>query len=238
MTYLHTYDRLNTRTRPTASERELIDAVDSILTRSDPPGIIQDEAFWYLGTALRGDSNLEIALPLSWDRSFPLRLILTEQEGFSIGWGGELNDPLVFQTSSDQAVRLEGVAAALEVELSREIRLSRRRVLFGGPQEFHIHLRGQWVDLSRGGVPSTDDHLRRASRTVTLLSLFGHVPGRDTARPGTPDSRSGSITVLDDLLPGGNANAYALPGDPVNQYDLDGRIGWGTAGWTGVVVHS
>lgn len=168
MSYLHTDERLNARERPTVREQELIDSIDGVLTHVDPPGIVRGEALWYLGTALEGDSNTEITLPLSWDRALPLRLLLTEQEGFSVGWGGELGDPLIFETLTAQGATPKEMISALEQELSREIRLSRRRILFGGMAEFHIRYAGAWIDLSRGAIPSTEKRIRSAKRAVTL----------------------------------------------------------------------
>lgn len=168
MTYLHTDERLNARARPTVREQELIDSIDGVLTRVDPPGIVRGEALWYLGPALEGDNNTEIVLPLSWDRELPLRLLLTEQEGFSVGWGGELSDPLILETFATQGATVKEMTFAFEQELSREIRLSRRRILFGGPAEFHIRHAHGWIDLSRGAIPSTEARIRAAKRAVTL----------------------------------------------------------------------
>ncbi|GFM95264.1 hypothetical protein Sfulv_00750 [Streptomyces fulvorobeus] len=99
MTYLHTDPELNARDEPTARERELIDAVDALLTTADPAGIIRDETQWYLGTALEDGDNLELALPLGWDREVALRVLLTS-ESFTVGWGGELGKARSWRPSS------------------------------------------------------------------------------------------------------------------------------------------
>lgn len=169
MAYLHTDERLNARESPTPLEEDLIKRLDEILERRDPLAIIERDAMWYLGTALPGESNLEVVMPLAWDLEFPLRLLLCQQRGFSIGWGGELGDPPVFQSFAADNATVGDMTSAFEDELRRDIRLSRRRVMFGGPAEFHIRTEQGWVDLSRGGIPSADNTLRKAKRAVTLL---------------------------------------------------------------------
>lgn len=166
MTYLHTDPDLNARDEPTAREGALIDAVDGLLAATDPIGIIRDEALWYLGTAMEGEDNLELLLPTSWDREIALRVLLTK--AFTVGWGGELcEDPIV--TNAVAAVPFPGEMAGLvDTELSRELRVSRRRRLFGGTSEFHILRHGCWTDLLRQGSPSSEQHLRRAPHQTTL----------------------------------------------------------------------
>ncbi|MFJ3659628.1 hypothetical protein ACIPPM_04075 [Streptomyces sp. NPDC090119] len=167
MTYLHTDPELNAREEPTGRERELIDTVDALLTSVGPVGIIGDEAQWYLGTALEDQDNLELALPLGWDREVALRVRLTATS-FTIGWGGELGEnPLVLSFES-AAPSLEEMTAAVEAELSRELRVSGRRRLFGGASEFHLRHAESWTDLLRGGTPSRERDLKRASQEATL----------------------------------------------------------------------
>lgn len=169
MTYLHTDDRLNAREEPTVRERELLDAIDGVLAEADPPGIVQDEALWYLGTALEGQSNLEITMSISWDRDIALRVLLTE-DSFSMGWGGDLGEPFTFESFRSHALSIEELKAAFMREMSRDIRVSRRRRLLGGTAEFHIRHEGVWIDLLRGGVSSKDKALGGAVREVTLLT--------------------------------------------------------------------
>ncbi|KOX33411.1 MULTISPECIES: hypothetical protein [unclassified Streptomyces] len=165
MTYLHTDLELNAREEPTA--RELTDTIDALLTSVDPAGIIGDEAQWYLGTALEGQDNLELVLPLGWDREVALRVLLTDKS-FTVGWGGELGEnPLV--VSFEAAMPSFGeMTAAVETELSRELRVSGRRRLFGGASEFHLRHEESWTDLLRGGTPSREQDLKRASHEATL----------------------------------------------------------------------
>ncbi|MCR8942657.1 MULTISPECIES: hypothetical protein [Streptomyces] len=174
MTYLHTDPALNARDEPTARERELIDAIDALLTAADPAGIIRDEAQWYLGTALEGEDNLELALPLGWDREVALRALL-ESGSFTVGWGGELGEsPLVtvfravFETA---APALGEMTDAIGAELSRQLRVTGRRRLFGGASELHLHRDDGWIDLLRGGTPSRDQDLKRASHEATLRTV-------------------------------------------------------------------
>ncbi|MGW8357979.1 hypothetical protein [Streptomyces wedmorensis] len=169
MTYLHTDTQLNAREDPSRLEGDLIKRVDKILADRDPVAITERDAMWYLGTALPGESNLEIILPLAWDPNFPLRLVFCQPDGFSIGWGGELGDPPIFQSFAAANPTVDDTVYAFERELYREIRLSRRRLIFGGPAEFHIRTPQGWVDLSRGGIPSTVVRLRKAKREATLL---------------------------------------------------------------------
>ncbi|KJY28949.1 hypothetical protein VR46_37560, partial [Streptomyces sp. NRRL S-444] len=58
---------------------------------------------------------------------------------------------------------------------------------------------------------------QRSSETLTGLTLMG-------VRLYNP--LSGRFLSLDPVQ-GGNDNAYGYPADPINQYDLDGRFGWG-----------
>ncbi|MCP9946587.1 hypothetical protein LUX12_20260 [Streptomyces somaliensis] len=169
MVYLHADDRLNAREKPTHHEREMIDAVEGILAVTDPPGIIRDEAIWYLGTALRDENNLEITMSLTWDRELALRILLTEGS-FTIGWGGDLGEASIVETFVAQGASIEQMVAAFECELSRDIRVSRRRLFFGGTAELHIRSAGKWIDLLRGGVPSDPKRLSAKLRAVTLLA--------------------------------------------------------------------
>ncbi|MFJ7062015.1 hypothetical protein ACK8N7_37760 (plasmid) [Streptomyces griseobrunneus] len=167
MTYLHTDLELNARDEPTARERELVDAVDALLTSADPAGIIRDEAQWYLGTALEGENNLELALPLGWDREVALRVLLTS-ESYTVGWGGELGESPVVSSFASAVPSLGEMTAAVEAELYRELRVSERRRLFGGASEFHLRHNDGWTDLLRGGTPSRKQDLKRASHEATL----------------------------------------------------------------------
>ncbi|MCP9956887.1 hypothetical protein [Streptomyces sudanensis] len=167
MPYLHTDDRLNAREEPTHCERELIDALDGVLTDADPPGIIRDEALWYLGTALRGENNLEITASLTWDREIALGLLLTGHS-FTIGWGGDLCETPTAETFTAHGAPVARMAAAVERELSRDILVSRRRLLFAGTAELPIHHGEHWIDLLRGGTPSAPVRPGAKLRTVTL----------------------------------------------------------------------
>ena len=170
MTYLHTDPEINARDEPTARERELIDAVDALLTAADPAGIIGDEAQWYLGTALEGEDNLELAMPLGWDREVALRVLLTDQS-FTVGWGGELGESPLVASFEAAAPSLGEMTAAVEAELSRKLRVSGRRRLFGGASEFHLRHGEGWTDLLRAGTPSREQDLKRASHEATLRTV-------------------------------------------------------------------
>ncbi|MDX3455483.1 hypothetical protein PV396_26700 [Streptomyces sp. ME02-8801-2C] len=170
MTYLHTDPELNARDEPTERERELIDMVDALLAAADPAGIIRDEAQWYLGTALGGEDNLELALPLGWDREFALRVLLTS-ESFTVGWGGELGESPLVALFAAAAPSLGEMTTAVERELSRELRVSQRRRLFGGASEFHLRHNDGWTDLLRGGTPSREQDLKRAPHEATLRTV-------------------------------------------------------------------
>ncbi|WP_435191794.1 hypothetical protein [Streptomyces sp. bgisy126] len=167
MTYLHNDPELNAREEPTTRERELIDTIDALLTSADPVGIIGDEAHWYLGTALEGRDNLELALPLGWDREVALRVLLTDRS-FTVGWGGELGENPLVVILETAAPSLGEMTAAVQAELSRELRVSGRRRLFGGASQFHLRHAESWTDLLRGGTPSRDQDLKRASHEGTL----------------------------------------------------------------------
>ncbi|MGW6394145.1 hypothetical protein ACWFR1_27425 [Streptomyces sp. NPDC055103] len=169
MTYLRTDVHLNAREAPTRLEAEFIDRIDEFLLQRDPVAINKQESMWYLGTALPGESNLEVVLPLAWDPEFSLRLRLRQQEGFSIGWGGDLGEPPFCQSFAAGNAEVDDMVSGFACELYRDIRLSHRRLLFGGVSEFHIRTPQGWVDLSRGGIPSTDSRMRKAKRAVTLL---------------------------------------------------------------------
>ncbi|MFE5512641.1 hypothetical protein ACFQ9J_18995 [Streptomyces sp. NPDC056529] len=166
MSYLHTDRELNARDEPTARERELIDAVDALLTTADPAGLIKDETQWYLGTAGEGEENLELALPLGRDREIALRVLLTDGS-FTVGWGGELGENPLVTVFEAVAPSLGKMTAAVETELSRTLRVSGRRRLFGGASELHLHHVGSWIDLLRGGTPSREQDLKQASYEVT-----------------------------------------------------------------------
>ncbi|MEU2826399.1 hypothetical protein ABZ763_30085 [Streptomyces bacillaris] len=170
MTYLHTDPELNARDEPTERERQLIDAVDALLTAADPAGVIRDEAQWYLGTALEGEDNVELALPLGWDREIALRVLLTNAS-FTVGWGGELGENPLVAFFDAVAPALGEMTAAVEAELSRQLRVSERRRLFGGASEFHLRHNDGWTDLLRGGAPSRKQDLKRASREATLRTV-------------------------------------------------------------------
>ncbi|MFJ4343592.1 hypothetical protein [Streptomyces sp. NPDC088915] len=167
MIYLHTNPELNAREEPTARERELVDAIDALLIAVDPAGIIGDEAQWYLGTALKGQDNLELALPLGWDREVALRVLLTDKS-FTVGWGGELGEKPLLVSFEAVPPSLGEMTAAVEAELSRELRVLGRRRLFGGASEFHLRHAESWTDLLRGGTPSREQDLKRASHEATL----------------------------------------------------------------------
>ncbi|MFD3455420.1 hypothetical protein ACFWVC_25010 [Streptomyces sp. NPDC058691] len=169
MKYLHTDDQLNAREKASLCEQELIEGIDGLLADCDPPGIIRGEAMWYLGTAHQDESNLEIFLPLSWDRELRLRVLLVNGK-FWIGWGGEFGEPVAFESFQAHGVSIEDMTITFRHELSREIRVSRRRRLFGGANEIHIRHESVWIDLLRGGVPSGEKALREAVREVTLLA--------------------------------------------------------------------
>jgi hypothetical protein len=169
MTYLHTDEQLNGRGEPLPCEQELLERIDGLLSDFDPPGIIRDEAMWYLGTAPEDESNLEILLPLGWDREVCLRILLAADGNFSIGWGGEFGEPVAFESFRASRASVEDMAAAFRHELSRDIRVSRRKLLFGGASELHIRHGSAWIDLLRGGVPSGDMALRAAVREATLM---------------------------------------------------------------------
>ncbi|MET9931160.1 hypothetical protein ABZ054_09175, partial [Streptomyces sp. NPDC006324] len=81
---------------------------------------------------------------------------------------GELGEnPLVvsFETAEPSPGKM---AAAVEAELSRELRVSKYRRLFGGVSEFHLRHAESWTDLLRGGTPSREQDLKRASHEATL----------------------------------------------------------------------
>ncbi|MFF8696725.1 hypothetical protein ACF08W_31370 [Streptomyces sp. NPDC015144] len=170
MTYLHTDPDLNARDEPTAREGALIDAVDGLLDATDPIGIIRDEAMWYLGSAMEGEDNLELVLPAGWDREIALRVLLTE-EAFTVGWGGELCEDPIVTTFVAAAPSLAEMADLVDTELSRQLRVSRRRRLFAGTSEFHLLRHGSWTDLLREGSPSSEQHLKRAPHRTTLRTV-------------------------------------------------------------------
>ncbi|MFE7430216.1 hypothetical protein [Streptomyces sp. NPDC057545] len=170
MTYLHTDPDLNARDEPTAREGALIDAVDGLLAATDPIGIIRDEALWYLGTALEGEDNLELFLPTGWDREIALRVLLTEK-AFTVGWGGELCEDPIMTTVVAAVSSLGEMASLVDAELSRELRVSRRRRPFGGASEFHVLHHGRWTDLLRQGSPTSEQNLKRAPHQTTLRTV-------------------------------------------------------------------
>ncbi|MFJ6941165.1 hypothetical protein [Streptomyces sp. NPDC101132] len=168
--YLHTDPDLNARDEPTERERELILAIDALLAAADPAGIVRDEAQWYLGTALEGEDALELNLSLGWDRETALRVLLAGGS-FALGWGGELGESPVLTSFRAQSPSVGEMTAAFEAELSREIRITGGRRLFGGASELHVRAGDGWVDLLRGGAPSQERQLERASREVTLRTV-------------------------------------------------------------------
>jgi hypothetical protein len=169
MRYLHTDEQLNGREKPLPLEQELLEAVDSLLADLDPPGIIRGEAMWWLRAAPEGENNVEVLLPLGWDHEVRLRVLLVE-ENFSLGWGGEFGESVAFESFQANRASADEMTAAFRQELSRDIRVSRRRLLFAGASELHIRHGDAWIDLLRGGIPSGDKALRAAVREVTLMA--------------------------------------------------------------------
>ncbi|MFJ7059632.1 hypothetical protein ACK8N7_33620 [Streptomyces griseobrunneus] len=63
------------------------------------------------------------------------------------------------------------MTAAVEAELSRELRAAERRRLFGRASEFHLRHNDVWTDLLRSGSPSRKQDLKRASHEATLRTV-------------------------------------------------------------------
>ncbi|MFJ6012894.1 hypothetical protein [Streptomyces sp. NPDC092952] len=167
MTYLTTNPDLNARDEPTTREGALVYAVDGLLAATDPIGIIRDESLWYLGSALEGEDNLELVLTTGRDREIALRVLL-RGEALTVGWGGELCEDPVVTTVVAAVPSLGEMVGLVDTELSRELRVSRRRRLFGGASEFHLLRHGCWTDLLRQGAPSSERNLKRAPHRTTL----------------------------------------------------------------------
>ncbi|MFF4169157.1 hypothetical protein [Streptomyces sp. NPDC001744] len=151
-------------------ERDLITRLDALLDDLRPAGIAQSYALWHLGTALPEEPNTEIILPIVWDLEISVRVKLDSRRKFTVGWGGELGEPDLFTSSEIQDAHVEEMIEAVNEELAREIHLTERRVLFGGPTEFHIKTPSGWVDISRGGIRSQERRVNRARRKLTLLA--------------------------------------------------------------------
>ncbi|MFF4652554.1 hypothetical protein [Streptomyces sp. NPDC001380] len=159
---------MNYRSNPSSREAELLKVVDQVLSSVDPVGMIRDESFYFLRLAPEGGSNVEVTLVISYGRDVPLRII-SDGESIRMGWGGEIGDPFTVETFSSESGDIKGFIKALGGELSRAILKSRRRVIFGGSSELHINVRGEWVDLLRGGVPSEPKYLKKAKVHTNIM---------------------------------------------------------------------